>query len=105
MSASSTESSPAAQQSEHNTASDTREVSPASVTESGETRSEPPLPAEEPPPLLPTKAPPGQALNDDGWDPVWDENAQSFYFYNRFTKLSQWENPRIPSTIEPAPLA
>ena len=48
----------------------------------------PPLPPEEPP--------------DDGWDPVWDENAQAFYFYNRFTQKSQWTNPRVPETSQPA---
>jgi hypothetical protein len=51
---------------------------------------EPPLPQEEPP--LPSEQPP-----DDGWDPVWDPNFNAFYFYNRFTKASQWDNPRIPS--------
>ena len=42
-------------------------------------------------------------VQDDGWDPIWDEKAQTFYFYNRFTKISQWENPRIPMVTEPAP--
>lgn len=39
--------------------------------------------------------------DDDGWDPVWDESAQAFYFYNRFTRLSQWENPRVPQAGPP----
>ncbi|KAL4895985.1 hypothetical protein BDV59DRAFT_171783 [Aspergillus ambiguus] len=52
----------------------------------------PPLPDEVPPPL-PNEAPPGE---DDGWEPVWDPNAQAYYFYNRFTGVSQWENPRVP---------
>lgn len=55
----------------------------------------PPLPNEETPPL-PSEAPPGKEQDDDGWAPVWDDNAQAFYFYNRFTGLSQWENPRVP---------
>ncbi|KAA8647000.1 hypothetical protein EYZ11_000101 [Aspergillus tanneri] len=55
--------------------------------------SDPPLPNEEPPPL-PNEAPPGE---DDGWEPVWDPSAQAYYFYNRFTGISQWENPRVPS--------
>ncbi|ODH51046.1 hypothetical protein GX48_02831 [Paracoccidioides brasiliensis] len=65
--------------------------------EEGEERdsSPPPLPEEELPPPLPEEAPPGQA-EDDGWDPVWDDIAQAYYFYNRFTGLSQWENPRVP---------
>lgn len=63
------------------------------TSDEGET-SAPPLPEEEGPPL-PNEAPPGQ-VKDDGWDPVWDDNAQAFYFYNRFTGISQWENPRVP---------
>ncbi|KAJ5272526.1 hypothetical protein N7478_007651 [Penicillium angulare] len=56
----------------------------------------PPLPDEVPPPL-PDEAPPGQTT-DDGWEPVWDANVQAYYFYNRFTTLSQWDNPRIPQS-------
>lgn len=44
-------------------------------------------------PPLPLEPPPQQ---DDGWDPVWDDTAQAFYFYNRFTGASQWTNPRVP---------
>ncbi|PYH48845.1 WW domain-containing protein [Aspergillus saccharolyticus JOP 1030-1] len=54
--------------------------------------SAPPLPDEVPPPL-PNEVPPGE---DDGWEPVWDANAQAYYFYNRLTGVSQWENPRVP---------
>lgn len=54
----------------------------------------PPLPDEVPPPL-PDEQPPA-AVEDDGWEPVWDESVQAFYFYNRHTKTSQWENPRVP---------
>lgn len=60
-----------------------------------EDASAPPLPDEIPPPL-PDEAPPGQA-EDDGWEPVWDSNNQAYYFYNRFSGLSQWENPRVPT--------
>ncbi|KAF7527225.1 hypothetical protein PCG10_003052 [Penicillium crustosum] len=62
--------------------------------EHDELTSAPPLPAEVPPPL-PTEAPPAQ-VEDDGWEPVWDANAGAYYFYNRFTGVSQWENPRVP---------
>jgi hypothetical protein len=60
----------------------------------------PPLPDEEVPPL-PDEAPPGEAASasaaaDDGWEPLWDGNAQAYYFYNRLTGVSQWENPRVP---------
>ena len=61
----------------------------------------PPLPAGAPPPL-PKEAPLIQA-EDDGWAPLWDDNAQAFYFYNRFTNATQWENPRIPEVPQPGP--
>ncbi|KUL84977.1 hypothetical protein ZTR_07898 [Talaromyces verruculosus] len=71
----------------------------------------PPLPDEEVPPL-PDEAPPGQDTEgDDGWEPVWDANAQAFYFYNRLTGVSQWENPRVPDAaaaavaVVPAPIS
>ena len=60
-----------------------------------ETSRSPPLPNKTAPPL-PLEKPP-----DDGWDPVWDENAQAYYFYNRFTQQSQWTNPRVPEVPQP----
>lgn len=62
-------------------------------------QSPPPLPDEPPP--LPNEKPPDQE-KDDGWAPVWDDNAQAFYFYNHFTEVSQWENPRVPEPTQPA---
>lgn len=61
----------------------------------------PPLPDEqgETAPPLPMEVPPVQ---DDGWDPVWDDGAQAYYFYNRFTQQSQWTNPRVPDATQPA---
>ncbi|KIV92675.1 hypothetical protein PV10_03948 [Exophiala mesophila] len=56
---------------------------------------EPPLPLEPLPPPLPSEEPPSQPV-DDGWEPVWDDQAQAFYFYNKFTRITQWENPRVP---------
>lgn len=55
----------------------------------------PPLP-KEPLPPLPIEAPP-----DDGWDPIWDKNAQAYYFYNRITQATQWTNPRVPGANAP----
>ena len=60
----------------------------------------PPLPAGEAPPSLPNEAPPAQPP-DDGWEPVWDNSAQAFYFYNRVTHATQWENPRVPQASQP----
>ncbi|EAW17834.1 WW domain-containing protein [Aspergillus fischeri NRRL 181] len=69
-----------------------------------EDASAPPLPDEPLPPPLPNEAPPDE---DDGWEPVWDATAQAYYFYNRFTGVSQWENPRVPDApaLAPVPLS
>ncbi|KAH8591518.1 hypothetical protein B0O99DRAFT_654416 [Bisporella sp. PMI_857] len=59
----------------------------------------PPLPDEAPP--LPEEVPPAIVEEDDGWAPVWEETAQAFYFYNRFTGGTQWNNPRVPDAPVP----
>ncbi|KAJ4391088.1 hypothetical protein N0V93_004702 [Gnomoniopsis smithogilvyi] len=66
-----------------------------------ETDAQPPLPNEPTPgdgdaPPLPSEAPPGQEV-DDGWSAQWDATNQTWYFYNRFTGVSQWDNPRQPT--------
>ncbi|KAL8998406.1 MAG: hypothetical protein Q9169_002534 [Polycauliona sp. 2 TL-2023] len=61
----------------------------------------PPLPQESIPPL-PAEGLPGESA-DDGWDPVWDDSAQAYYFYNRFSAVSQWTNPRVPHPQEAVP--
>ncbi|KAI1127508.1 hypothetical protein F5Y10DRAFT_266063 [Nemania abortiva] len=48
----------------------------------------PPLPDE---PLPPTQE------QDDGWDCHWDQAHQAWFFHNRITGASTWENPRVPS--------
>jgi hypothetical protein len=77
-----------------------------SSPESGETSSPksdknrddaPPLPNEAPP--LPAGPPPVQ---DDGWDFHWDATNQAYFFHNRFTGATTWENPR---TTAPAAAA
>jgi hypothetical protein len=65
--------------------------------EDDEESAAPPLPDEAPP--LPEEAPPAAAQpTDDGWEPMWDANSQAYYFYNRLTGATQWENPRVPET-------
>lgn len=54
----------------------------------------PPLPVEAPP--LPNEQPP-PAEEDDGWDFQWDPTHQAYFFYNRFTHATTWENPRLPN--------
>ena len=68
----------------------------------GGTTEAPPLPEEEVPPL-PAEEPPAGTEQDDGWAPIWEETAQAFYFYNRFTGATQWTNPRVPETPQPPP--
>ncbi|GAM83876.1 hypothetical protein ANO11243_018660 [Dothideomycetidae sp. 11243] len=68
-----------------------------SPSEEGEERDDqPPLPDEEPP--LPDEAPPlpDEQPPDDGWEARWDASHSAYYFFNRFTLKSQWENPRVP---------
>ncbi|KAF4957377.1 hypothetical protein FGADI_3112 [Fusarium gaditjirri] len=64
----------------------------------------PPLPSEPVPggPPLPNEPAPQQ--EDDGWDCQWDPNTQAWFFVNRFTGKSQWDNPRI-ATSTPIPAA
>ncbi|RCI14590.1 hypothetical protein L249_6626 [Ophiocordyceps polyrhachis-furcata BCC 54312] len=45
-------------------------------------------------PPLPDEPVPQQA--DDGWSCKWDHAAQTWLFSNRFTGVSQWQNPRVP---------
>ncbi|KAI0426720.1 hypothetical protein F5Y09DRAFT_318166 [Xylaria sp. FL1042] len=51
-----------------------------------DTSSAPPLPNEPLPPV-----------EDDGWDCHWDPTQQAWFFHNRITNESTWENPRVPS--------
>lgn len=83
---------------------------PKATSEPGKLHEEPPLPDEAVPPLPDEAAPPlpnepvpaqASAPQDDGWEPAWDANAQAYYFYNRFTQVSQWENPRVSESSEP----
>ncbi|KAI9647510.1 hypothetical protein NHQ30_003895 [Ciborinia camelliae] len=72
------------------------------LLEKNATADAPPLPEEALPPL-PNEQPPAATQEDDGWAPVWDETNQAFYFYNRFTGATQWDNPRVPEVSQPGP--
>jgi hypothetical protein len=92
--------------------SDEKEEREAEDAQSSRDESNSPLPDEQPPlpdeaPPLPDEAPPlpDEQPPDDGWDPVWDAVAQSFYFHNRITKATQWENPRLPQVSAPPGVA
>ncbi|GAB7346981.1 hypothetical protein MBLNU459_g3136t1 [Dothideomycetes sp. NU459] len=58
----------------------------------------PPLPDEPLPggPPLPNEPVP-VPVEDDGWEAFQDPNTFQYYFVNRFTGVSQWENPRVPN--------
>jgi hypothetical protein len=86
---------------EDETANKSEDASEGEVEEAEDVKN-PPLPAEPLPagPPLPNEPAPGQA--DDGWDCQWDPQSQGWFFYNRFTGQSQWDNPRVPNA-EAAP--
>lgn len=70
------------------------EVSPtgeSGTAQGSRSGSGPPLPDEAPP--LPSGQPP--PADDDGWDFQWDATHQAYFFYNRFTNQTTWENPRL----------
>lgn len=48
---------------------------------------------DEAPPLPDEPIPEAQ---DDGWEPVWDQTHGAYYFFNKYTKVTQWDNPRVP---------
>lgn len=79
---------------------ESRPESPEAEKADEEDACAPPLPDEVPPPL-PDEAPPAP-VEDDGWEPVWDPNHNAYYFYNRFTGSSQWDNPRVPTATATA---
>lgn len=61
----------------------------------------PPLPEE----TIPDRPPDEVDPEDDGWDALWDSSASQYYFYNRFTQVTTWDNPRVPSPKQPQTLA
>jgi len=67
----------------------------AALAEKNDKDPGPPLPKEpvpSGPPLPKTPVP----VEDDGWDCQFDPTTQAWFFYNRFTGKTQWENPRVP---------
>ena len=41
--------------------------------------------------------------DDDGWSAQWDATHQAWYFHNRFTGQTQWDNPRVPPAQKAQP--
>lgn len=56
----------------------------------------PPLPSEPIPDGPPLPNEPVPQSDNDGWECQWDAGGQAWFFYNRLTGKSQWENPRVP---------
>ncbi|CAJ2506404.1 Uu.00g005340.m01.CDS01 [Anthostomella pinea] len=63
-----------------------------SSQESGEASPVDPADAASNAPPFPNEPPP--ATEDDGWDFHWDASHQAYFFHNRITNESTWENPR-----------
>lgn len=36
---------------------------------------------------------------DDGWEAIWESKVGKYYFYNRVTKETTWDNPRVPEKV------
>lgn len=64
--------------------------------------SAPPLPKEPTPNGPPLPAGPVPEPEDDGWDCQWDPATQAWFFHNRYTGQTQWDNPRVPTTASAA---
>ncbi|KAI1268638.1 hypothetical protein F5Y18DRAFT_237144 [Xylariaceae sp. FL1019] len=73
---------------------DTTSNSPCEDGEASEDGEAPPVAAA--PPLPSEPVPDSEpAAADDGWEYHWDATNQAYYFHNRFTNQSTWENPRL----------
>lgn len=99
---------------ETNLPAENKDAAPDAATqedlEDGEvdTSTAPPLPNEAPP--LPDGPPlPSEPVPDDGWDCQFDPGTQAWFFCNRFTGKTQWDNPRVSTAtagagaVAPAP--
>ncbi|KAI6350696.1 hypothetical protein MCOR25_010469 [Pyricularia grisea] len=73
--------------------SDSTEASKEPTAEDDATSSQPPGDSQpQPQPQLPNE--PLPEAEDDGWTYQWDPTHQAYYFLNRFTGQTTWENPR-----------
>ena len=86
-------------------ASPEEDASAAESLEEGETEDDPPLPQEPVPEGPPLPNEPVPESQDDGWECRWEATYQSWYFVNRFTGASQWENPRTAAAESSAAAA
>ncbi|TLS29294.1 hypothetical protein PpBr36_00490 [Pyricularia pennisetigena] len=84
--------------------SDSKEASKDPAAEDDATSSQNPADSQ---PQLPNE--PLPEAEDDGWTYQWDPTYQAYYFLNRFTGQTTWENPRqtvaaaSSSTADPTP--
>ncbi|KAK8022313.1 hypothetical protein PG993_013080 [Apiospora rasikravindrae] len=87
--------SPSASPAESTESRESGEASPdPSTREASQSASAPPLPSE-----------PVPESEDDGWDYHWDATHQAYFFYNRITNESTWENPRTRTSGASVPAA
>ncbi|KAK8108756.1 hypothetical protein PG984_014557 [Apiospora sp. TS-2023a] len=88
-----------------------RSASPAESTESRESGEASPVDpstrevsqSDSAAPPLPSE--PVPVSEDDGWDYHWDATHQAYFFFNRITNESTWENPRNRTSGASAPAA
>ncbi|KAI4773800.1 hypothetical protein E4T44_14342 [Aureobasidium sp. EXF-8845] len=73
------------------------DTDPAPTTDDAPPLPDEPLPEDAPP--LPDEPLPAPIDEDDGWSAQLDTASGCWYFLNRFTGLSQWDNPRVPTAV------
>jgi hypothetical protein len=73
------------------------DTEPAPATDDAPPLPDEPLPEDAPP--LPAEPLPAPTEEDDGWSAQLDTSSGCWYFLNRFTGLSQWDNPRVPVAV------
>lgn len=94
--------------------SETDDATPAGDTEAktenqdedqDETEDTSPLPSEAIPDGPPLPEEPAPEPEDDGWEAQLEPYSGRWYFANRFTGVTQWENPRVPEAANVANVA
>lgn len=80
---------------------------PVTASEGPEAAAAAPLPEEQVPDRPPDEPAPAETAAedpepDDGWDAIWEPSVEQYYFYNRFTHETTWDNPRVPPSAAAA---
>ena len=75
------------------------EVTHKAATEASSSGKHQASPTTHPDDGTPLLAEPASTTQDDGWDCQWDASIQAWFFHNRFTGKTQWDNPRTTADL------